>query len=207
MTEDCQEFSTVPFANVRWRHLLTRECSLLIAASLTQAWVQEIEVSAGTVTCKKKHQLCADSAYPTQCKIDLPYLSGAFCCWQLARGQLDRQERRRLFGRHQSPISIAKTRKGSAAPFALAALRPCRRRRLRNPNQSGYGNVRACVHTCERACIRARACADRMAPRYGLLDLYGQCKRKQIVPLCQQGKVLHIGLFHTRTQLLVHNHV
>jgi len=119
----------------------------------TQAWVQEIEVSAGTVTCKKKHQLCADSAYPTQCKIDLPYLSGAFCCWQLARGQLDRQERRRLFGRHQSPISIAKTRKGSAAPFALAALRPCRRRRrrrLRNPNPSGYGNVRACVHTCAR---------------------------------------------------------
>ena len=121
----------------------------------TQAWVQEIEVSAGTVTCKKKHQLCADSAYPTQCKIDLPYLSGAFCCWQLARGQLDRQERRRLFGRHQSPISIAKTRKGSAAPFALAALRPCRRRRrrLRNPNPSGYGNVRACVHTCARAQI------------------------------------------------------
>ena len=121
----------------------------------TQAWVQEIEVSAGTVTCKKKHQLCADSAYPTQCKIDLPYLSGAFCCWQLARGQLDRQGRRRLFGRHQSPISIAKTRKGSAAPFALAALRPCRRRRrrrrrLRNPNPSGYGNVRACVHTCAR---------------------------------------------------------
>jgi hypothetical protein len=82
MTEDCQEFSTVPFANVRWRHLLTRECSLLIAASLTQAWVQEIEVSAGTVTCKKKHQLCADSAYPTQCKIDLTLPIGRV--WLLA---------------------------------------------------------------------------------------------------------------------------
>jgi hypothetical protein len=32
--EDCQELSTVPFVNVRWRHLLTRRCSLLIAASL-----------------------------------------------------------------------------------------------------------------------------------------------------------------------------